>query len=307
MPDDNNSNNPPQAFLDQLPQPSDSSDADFVSLPDEDDVVTVATTSSDPLPPDDSIKIEECTSPVEPASPPTTAPPEPVFDPDIPQSEPPSCTSSRTHQNHNYKLLNSQGTTDTTLTQLDTNVSPEKPKSLCVRICDMFKNLVAITMTQMSAKKGIKKHGQDAVYAILKEYTQLHDLKVFKPQHKMDLAKDDIKDALRLITVIKEKRCGRLKGRACTDGRPQHKYISKEEAASPTVCLKSLIITLIIDAIENRDVATANIAGAFLKGIMEDFVIIKLRGKEVDILCKVDEMYKPFVIMEGGVKTLYLQ
>ena len=54
-------------------------------------------------------------------------------------------------------------------------------------ICDEFKRLVAICMTQMSAKKRIKKHGEVAINAILKEYAQLHDLDVFKPRHKDEL------------------------------------------------------------------------------------------------------------------------
>ena len=43
------------------------------------------------------------------------------------------------------------------------------------------------------------------------------------------------KEALNLITMIKEKRDGRVKARACADGRKQRKYISKEEVSSPTM------------------------------------------------------------------------
>ena len=38
---------------------------------------------------------------------------------------------------------------------------------------DMFKRCVGICMNQMSAKAGIKKHGEEAVSAILKEFGQL--------------------------------------------------------------------------------------------------------------------------------------
>ena len=38
---------------------------------------------------------------------------------------------------------------------------------------DMFKRCVGICMNQMSAKAGIKKHGEEALSAILKEFGQL--------------------------------------------------------------------------------------------------------------------------------------
>ena len=39
------------------------------------------------------------------------------------------------------------------------------------------------------------------------------------------------------ITMVKEKRDGKLKGRAVTDGSTRRKYIKKEDMASPTVKL----------------------------------------------------------------------
>ena len=113
---------------------------------------------------------------------------------------------------------------------------------------DMFKRCVGICMNQMSGKAGIKKHGEEAVSAILKEFGQLEHMKTFKPRHKHDLTREQISKAMRIITVIKEKHSGVLKGRACVDGRPQWAYISKEEAASLTTALESLLITLLIDA-----------------------------------------------------------
>ena len=62
------------------------------------------------------------------------------------------------------------------------------------------------------------------------------------------------------------------------DSRPQWAYISKKEVASPTTALESLLITLLIDALEERDVATADVIGAYLNVYMEDFVIVKLVG-----------------------------
>ena len=164
-----------------------------------------------------------------------------------------------------------------------------------------------VCMNQMTAKRGIRKHGQVAIDAILKEYTQLDDLEVFKGIHKDTLTKEQVSKTLRLITLIKEKRCGKIKGRACADGRSQRAYIPREDAASPTVGLDSLMLTLMIDAKEQRDVATADVAGAFLHGKMDDFVTIKLIDEEVDIMTKVDKKYSEFITQEGGKRVMYLQ
>ena len=92
---------------------------------------------------------------------------------------------------------------------------------------------------------------------------------------------------LNIITMIKEKRDGKIKARACADGRKQRRYIPKEEATSPTIQLESLIMSLIIDAKEGRDVAIANVVGAYLKANMLDYVIVKLTGKTVDVMYEV--------------------
>ena len=112
---------------------------------------------------------------------------------------------------------------------------------------------------------------------------------------------------MRIITVIKEKRSGGLKGRSCVDGRPQQAYISKEEAALPTTALESLLITLLIDTWERRDVDTADVVGAYLNTYMEELVIVKLVGDEVDIISNLNPDYNKYVTSSNGKKVLYLQ
>jgi hypothetical protein len=62
-----------------------------------------------------------------------------------------------------------------------------------------------------------------------------------------------------------------------------------------------------IDAKERCDVATADVEGAYLHADMEDFVLLKLVGKAVDIMCQVNPKYEKFVVIENGKKVLYLQ
>ena len=65
--------------------------------------------------------------------------------------------------------------------------------------------------------------------------------------------------------MIKEKRDFCIKGRTCANGSKQFRYLKHGETlASPTVSLEELFATLVVDANEERDVATFNVPGSFL-------------------------------------------
>jgi hypothetical protein len=172
---------------------------------------------------------------------------------------------------------------------------------------EVLKCLTGIIMTQMSAKEGIKKHGQVAIDALFEEFAQLHDLRVFLPQDVTELTRDEKRGALRTISVIKEKRCGKIKGRTVADGRRQRELYTKDEMSSPTVSTDALMLSLLIDATERRDVATADVAGAYLHAKMKDFTLLKMEGTSVDIMCDVSPEYKKYVCYENGKKVLYLK
>ena len=160
---------------------------------------------------------------------------------------------------------------------------------------------------QVSAQEGIKRHGDEAIAAVLKEFTQLNDKQVFKPRIASELTYEERKQSLNLITMVKEKRDGKIKGRVCADGRKQRRYITKDDALSPTVQLESLMITLLIDASERRDVATTDIVGAYLLADFEDFVIGKISGDTVDIMCQVNQTFSEYVTIKRDKRTLHLQ
>ena len=64
--------------------------------------------------------------------------------------------------------------------------------------------------------------------------------------------------------------------------------------------------TCLIDAIEGRDVATADIPGAFLQATMDDDVYIKFEGKMVDVLIGLDSAkYGPCVCTYKGRRFIY--
>ena len=56
------------------------------------------------------------------------------------------------------------------------------------------------------------------------------------------------------MMLLTEKRCGKVKGRMVFDGRKTREWITKEDSASPTATLEGILLTLTIDAHENRDV-----------------------------------------------------
>ena len=53
--------------------------------------------------------------------------------------------------------------------------------------------------------------------------------------------------------------------------------------------MESLFLSLLIDAKEGRDVATADVVGAYLLTKMEDHTLVKVVGESVRIMCKVNK------------------
>ena len=48
---------------------------------------------------------------------------------------------------------------------------------------------------------------------------------------------------------------------------------------------KSLIMSLFIDAREGRDVATADVVGVYLLANMNDYVLLRLTGDTINMMC----------------------
>ena len=54
-------------------------------------------------------------------------------------------------------------------------------------------------VTQMMEHEGIAKHGEKAIEALIKEYAQLDEFKVFEPLDSASLSKKEKARALRVI------------------------------------------------------------------------------------------------------------
>ena len=91
--------------------------------------------------------------------------------------------------------------------------------------------------------------------------------------------------------ILKKKRIdGNIKRRTVAGGNKQRSYITKEDASSPTVATEAVLMTCIIDAEENRDVAVIDIPNALIQMRVEkqkDKSFIKIRSILVDIFCEI--------------------
>jgi hypothetical protein len=86
----------------------------------------------------------------------------------------------------------------------------------------------------------------------------------------------------------------------------------KEDVSSPTVTPKAVMLTCVINANKNRDVAIVNIPNAFVQTVVEDEkdrALIQIRGPLVDILVSIaTDVYGPYVtIGKKGKKQLLVQ
>ena len=106
-----------------------------------------------------------------------------------------------------------------------------------------------------------------------------------------------------------------MKGRACAYGRTQRSTTSKEEASRPTASLDAILLSCVIDAMEDRNVATVDIPNAFVqtkldlkdKQGMKQRVIMKITGNLADLLLKTaPELYEEYVVYEKGQPVIYV-
>ena len=77
--------------------------------------------------------------------------------------------------------------------------------------------------------------------------------------------------------------------------------------APPALQLKSIILSLLVDVHEVRDVVTVAVLGVYILADMEDYLLVKLSSEVVNIMCEVNNRYIHSVVMENGKKVLYMR
>ena len=168
--------------------------------------------------------------------------------------------------------------------------------------------LFATALTQMPAKRGIRQFGQRAIDALSAELKQLDTLNILKGGEYGTITAKQMKGPLRTVQLIKEKKDGRIKGCTCMNGSFQRSYSAEEDASSPTVSTKALLLTAAIDAAESRFVATSDITGVFLKAKMDDFVLIASYDTEINAMIQANSKYTKYIKqLNNGKRVIYLQ
>jgi hypothetical protein len=165
-----------------------------------------------------------------------------------------------------------------------------------------------IVVTQHSIKKGLKVFGEDGAKAVVSEMTQSHKRNVIKAKKANMLTREEKQKALNYLMFLKKKRCEKIKGHGCADGRKQCIYKTKEETSAPTVATESLMLSSIIDAKQRQTVVTADIPGAFMQTDMDEVIHMKLEGPLARLLTRFDpKLYSECITMEKGKPVLYVQ
>ena len=148
-------------------------------------------------------------------------------------------------------------------------------------------------MTQYNLKRGLREFGDDGIVALGKEMSQLHTRQVAKPIDSSTLTAHQKHATLRYLMFLTKKRCGRIKARGCADGRKQRETTNKEDASAPTVAIESVMLSATIDAMEERDVATVDVPGAFMQADIDEVAHVKFEGEMAEMLVKLDpKMYR---------------
>ena len=105
--------------------------------------------------------------------------------------------------------------------------------------------------------------------------------------------------ALSSLLFLKEKRTGKIKGRACINGAPQRAYISKEEAALPTVSMESTFITASIAARKDRKVRCYDIPSAFVNTEVDKDMLMVLKEDLADMMVQIaPQVYRKYVTVD---------
>ena len=115
--------------------------------------------------------------------------------------------------------------------------------------------MLAIIMTQLSLNMGMKTWKDKGRSAAKSEMKQLHMCDTFITKHYKDLDVVQRKSILESHMFLKEKKNGDIKGRTVYGGNKQRGFISKEDSSSPIVSTEAVLLSCIIEAEEERDVA----------------------------------------------------
>ncbi len=167
----------------------------------------------------------------------------------------------------------------------------------------------AYIMTQYNLKPDLRKFGARGTMAVVDELTQLHIMDTWTAMDLSKISREKRMHALSSLPFLKEKRTGKIKGRACINGAPQKAYIPKEEAALPTVSTESTFITASIVVHKHRKVRCYDIPSAFVNTDVYKDVLMVLKGDLAEMMVQIaPQVYRKYVMVDKkGTPILYVK
>ncbi len=95
-------------------------------------------------------------------------------------------------------------------------------------------------------------------------------------------------------------------------GNKQQDYIMKEDVSSPMVSAKAVMLTCMINALEDQDITIIDVSNIFVQTVVKDEehrVVLRIREPLVDILVSIaPDVYGPYVSTnKAGQKVLLVQ
>jgi hypothetical protein len=176
----------------------------------------------------------------------------------------------------------------------------------------MHKHEIAVwgyLMTQYNLKPGLCKFGKKGTEVAVSELTQLHMMDTWKVMDPLQLSREARAKALSSLLFLKEKSSGKIKGWACINRASQRAYISKEDAASPTVLTKLVFITSAIAVSEKRHVRCYNAPSAFVNMDVDENVLMVLKGELAEMMVHIaPQIYRKYITVDRkGMPVLYVK
>ena len=89
------------------------------------------------------------------------------------------------------------------------------------------------------------------------------------------------------LMFLTQKINGIIKGRMVYNLKPTHYWLSQEEYTIPTVSLKNILTTAVIDVYEDLDDMSADVPNIFIQNVIPDGdegVIMNIKGVLVNLL-----------------------
>jgi hypothetical protein len=100
-----------------------------------------------------------------------------------------------------------------------------------------------------------------------------------------------------------------MQGQACVNGAPQRVYISKDEAALPTVSTESMSLTSAVVASKRRHIRCYDVPSAFVNTEVDENVLMVLQGELAEMMVHIaPQIYRKYITVDRkGMPVFYVK